>query len=474
MFANADAFCYNIGGKREIAMRERPMMEMLKAASGRVSCHMPGHKGQAPFEPVDLYALDTTELPVTDDFYAPERAIARAQALYAQAADAGATLFLHNGATQGVHALVQLYAGPGETVLLPRNAHLSAVHGCVLGGIRARWMNVTQRPDGYCYVAEETVLAALAEHPEAKAVLLTRPDYFGGCVPLERIVQEAHARGIRVVVDEAHGAHFPFLSGRAPRSAGELGADAWVQSTHKTLPALTGSAVLHLRNPEDEAAARRILRREQTSSPSFLLMLSLDDARAWMEEKGLLRLASLASGLASLRETLTMLGYPDAHEQWRDTGLQFDPTRLVLTAPQGGAALAEALRQRGIDVEMWDQRRVVCILTAMDGPDTVGCLLRALREIPPTQMDLSPLPKLTMRPERVLEVREAAMGRSESVPLAKCAGRVAAVAAGLYPPGVPLVCPGERITEETAALLERSAPQERFGVEGDTLLCANV
>lgn len=280
----------------------RPVHQMLTKAATRLSGHMPGHMGRDPFGPADLTALDTTELPVTDDLYAPEGALLEAQQLYAASAGAGASLFLHNGSTQGIHAMLMLWARPGDTVLLPRNAHLSAANACVLGGLRPVWMPVTARPDGSVIVTEDTVLAALQAHPEAKVLLLTRPDYFGCCLPLSRIAAEAHARGIRLAVDEAHGAHFPWLTGI--QSAGALGADAWVQSVHKTLFGLTGSAVLHLRRAEDRDAALRIVRRQQTSSPSFLLMRSIDDSRAWMDAYGIKALSALTDAVDRLRALL--------------------------------------------------------------------------------------------------------------------------------------------------------------------------
>ena len=158
----------------------RPIYDMLQESSGRRSFHMPGHKGRPPFGPVDVYALDTTELPVTDDLYCPERGIRRAEELYARAAGAAETIFLHNGSTAGIHVMVQLYAGEGDEVILPRNAHLSAVNGCVLGGVRAAWIPVTTLPDGYAYIAEEDALRTMEEHPHARAILLTRPDFYGG------------------------------------------------------------------------------------------------------------------------------------------------------------------------------------------------------------------------------------------------------------------------------------------------------
>ncbi len=447
----------------------RPIHDMLLAASGRCSCHMPGHKGVAPFGAEDLYALDTTEIPLTDDLYAPENGIAQAQELYAQAAGAGASIFLHNGSTAGIHAMVQLYAGEGDAVILPRNAHLSAANGCVLGGVKAEWIPITQLPDGYCYIAEADVLAALEAHPQAKALLLTRPDFYGCCLPLERIVEKAHSMGIRVVVDEAHGAHLPWLAGVA--SAGELGADAWVQSVHKTLPGLTGSAVLHLQNAADKPRAMRILRREQTSSPSFVLLMSIDDSRAYMEETGRARLAEVAAAADELRRLLPEVGYADAHAAWANTGLGFDPTRVVITAPQGGFALAQSLRQRGVDVEMADVQRVVLILSCMDERSKILQLKDILGDIPPCAAALPALPDMRSLPEKALDLRPAVMASCEAVPLEKAEGRIAAASAGLYPPGIPLVCPGERISPEVIDLLRSAGNQERFGLEGDALLC---
>lgn len=450
----------------------RPIDDMLTRASGRLRGHMPGHKGKSPFGPVDLYALDATELPVTDDLYAPERGIAEAQRLYAEAAGAAATIFLHNGSTAGIHAMLQLYAHEGDAVLLPRNAHLSAVNGCVLGGLIPVWMPVRHTADGYCYLAEADALAALEAHPEARAILLTRPDYFGGCLPMEGIVREARARGVRVLVDEAHGAHVPWMPSLF--SAGVCGADAWTQSVHKTLPGLTGSAALHLADAADVARALRVLRREQTSSPSFLLLRSIDDARAWMAAHGAEALRRVICAADALRRDLPSMGYRDAHGLWRDTGLTFDPTRLVIDAPQGGFALAEALAGRGVDVEMSDDRRVVLILTAIDEPRAIRRVGEALRAVPPEPArQFLPLEDTPM-PPRVLPPRTAAMGPVEPVPLARAAGRVAADAAGLYPPGIPLVCPGETVTPEIIRRLSEAEPRRRFGVEGERLLCVTT
>lgn len=448
---------------------DRPVWEMLERNRERLSFHMPGHKGRGPFGPVDAYALDTTELPGTDDLYCPENGLRLAQERYAQAAGSGAALFLHNGSTAGIQAMLMLYAHPGDTVLLPRNAHLSAVNGCILGDLRPVFMPLTFTGDGYGYLREETVLDALAAHPEARCLLVTRPDYYGGCLPLGRIAAAARKQGCRLVVDEAHGAHLPWLPGLT--GAAQAGAAAWVQSCHKTLPSLTGTAVLHLRDPEDGPRALRLLRMTQTSSPNYVLMMSVDDARAYMEAQGRERLTAVCAAADALRAQLPALGYGDGQAAWGDTGLEFDPTRLVIRAPQGGEALDRALAQRGMDVEMHDIHRVVCILTAMDDGARLARLGEALREIPPQAVELPVTAYAQPLPPRRLPPREAALGQVEWVELSRAGGRVAAASAGLYPPGIPLVAPGEMITEQTAAALAQAGPRRRFGVEGEKLLC---
>ncbi|MBR6028909.1 MAG: aminotransferase class I/II-fold pyridoxal phosphate-dependent enzyme [Clostridia bacterium] len=447
----------------------RPMDEMLRAAAGRRSGHMPGHKGRAPFDE-PLFALDTTELPVTDDLYRPFAAIAEAQALWAEAAGAEASLFLTDGSTAGIHVLLGLKTHPGDRVLLPRDAHLSAVSACVLLGLEPVWIPLDQRADGSPVLREERVLEAVETQPEARTLLLVRPDYFGRCLPLERIAAACRERGLFLAVDEAHGAHFPWLG--AGWSAAGL-ADGWVQSVHKTLPGLTGSAALCLRNAEDRPRALSLLRRVQTSSPSFLLLRSIDDARAWMQEQGSIRLQALVKAADGLRARLGEWGLADGRQGWDADGSLLDPTRLVIASPAGGFALAEALERSGYDIEMADEERAVIILTAMDGEADVEALARLLEGLPPLPpialQRQQPLPLL----QAVLPPREAALGLTEAVPLTEAAGRIAAVAAGLYPPGIPLATPGEIISREIAERLRSAGPARRFGTEGETIACVS-
>ena len=508
------------------------MRDMLAKAADRLSLHMPGAQGRGPFGPLDPYRLETTELAATDDLYAPGGAIARAEALAARCAGAAHTLMLTGGSTAGVQAMLLYAAGGGGAVILPRNAHLSALHLCAVAGLEAVFARPAFTSSGLCYTPEESYLEALARRPDARALLVVRPDYYGALHWPARTAARARALGIPVLCDEAHGAHLNW-DADVP-TAGALGADVWVQSAHKTLPALNGAAWLHAGPGVDAARLRAMLRAVQTSSPSFVTLLALDDARAWMEHSGAQALARLKAAAARFHAQAAALGYADGQDE---PGWAYDRTRVVLRAPQGGYALSEALAARGVDVEMSDACRVVCILSPVDGPERLERLAQVLREVaadgrrkgpdgtgaacaggsgaacaggsgaacgtaervdetggagmpgaacagggaegtPPDGLrafaagvgaDWLPPPAPA---ERAVPLREAFFAPSEAVPLDRAAGRVSAAAAGPYPPGAALVTPGERVTEELAAYLRALGPRRVFGLgpEG-TLAC---
>ena len=515
----------------EAAAVERPMRDMLAGAADRLSLHMPGAQGRGPFGPLDPYRLETTELAATDDLYAPGGAIARAEALAARCAGAARTLMLTGGSTAGVQAMLLYAAGGGGAVILPRNAHLSALHLCAVAGLEAVFARPSFTASGLCYTTDESYLEALERRPDARALLAVRPDYYGALRWPARAAARARALGVPVLCDEAHGAHLNW-DADVP-TAGALGADLWVQSAHKTLPALNGAAWLHAGPGVDAARLRAMLRAVQTSSPSFVTLLALDDARAWMEAHGAQALARLKAAAARFHAQAASLGYADGQDE---PGWDYDRTRVVLRAPEGGYAFSEALAARGVDVEMSDADRVVCILSPVDGPERLERLARTLREIaadrrrgpdgtdaargggsgteagtfcaacgtaaradgtgaeagmpgaacagdgaegtPPDGLRAfaagggaawltPPAPA-----ERVVPLREAFFAPSEAVPLECAAGRVSAVPAGPYPPGVALIAPGERVTEALVGYLAALDPRRAFGLgPGGTLRC---
>jgi arginine/lysine/ornithine decarboxylase len=359
---------------------------------------------------------------------------------------------------------------PGDTVILPRNAHLSFINGCVLADLNPVYVPLQMTSDGYAYATEESFLTVMERHPEARAVIVTRPDYYGGLLALDRIAAAAHAGGMRLLVDEAHGAHLNWME--KLKSAASYGADLWVQSAHKTLPALTAGAFLHLAKGEDVQRALRMLRMVQTSSPAFYVMQSLDDARAFMEEHGAVALKELHKHMQEVRVRMKALGYQDAHEAWRSLPLEFDPTRLVITAPQGGFALANSLKEQGIDVEMADEYRIVCILTVMDKEETFRRLLAALEKASRTPgIKAPPIAGTYPLPHQIMRPRQAALGRQE-IEDASCAiGRISGTSIGLYPPGIPLVAPGEEITPDAIEILLAAPEEKRFGLSNGKFLC---
>lgn len=445
---------------------ERPMHDMLLAAAGRLSLHMPGAQGRPPFGPMEPYRLETTELPVTDDLYAPAGAVARAEALAAASAGAAHTLMLAGGSTAGMHAMLLYAAGGGGAVILPRNVHASAIHLCAVAGLEPVFARPAFTASELCYTPEQSYLEALERHPHARAMLVTRPDYYGALHWPQSAVARAKALGMLVLCDEAHGAHLNW-DAHTP-TAGDLGADLWVQSAHKTLPALNAGAWLHAGPGVDARLLRARLRMVQTSSPSFVGLMALDDARAWMDGHGAQAVAQLTAAAARFHARAAALGYGDGQ---CEPGWAYDRTRLVIGAPQGGFALAQALAQRGIDVEMSDARRVVCILSLMDGPERLKRLLAALEQLPPAPCAAQAVPMPpTELPPRDAPLKQAAFAPAQAVPIAQAAGRVSAVTAGLYPPGTPLITPGERITPALAAYLNAMDGSRLFGLGPDATI----
>lgn len=451
---------------------QRPMRSMLDQASRRLSFHMPGAQGRAPFSPFDPYLLDTTEVDSTDDLYRPTGAIAKAQRLAAKCAGAADSLLLTGGSTAGLHAMLCYAARRGDEVILPRNAHISCVHICATAGITPVFADMSLTSDARPYTTYAAYLRAMDAHPRAKAVVALRPDYYGLIPPLERIAAEARARGMLVLCDEAHGATFNWRAD--PGNAGARGADLFVQSAHKTLPALTSGAWLHAMAGVDVSRLRRVLRMVQTSSPSFLSMLSLDDARAWMDEHGPDAIRALADALDTFRARAGALGYADGQTDAPE-GYRYDRLRLVLRAPQGGFRLAEQFADVGVDVEMSDERCAVMIVSLLDGPERLDRLLSALSRVPPRpRVDAPPPAPPAALPPRAMPLSEAAFAPAEALSLREAVGRASACCVGLYPPGVALLTPGETVTKELTDFLAQIPARRAFGLTDEGgLLCVS-
>ena len=443
---------------------QRPMYELLQSVKDRLSLHMPAAQGNTPFETMNPYEVETTELPVTDDLHRPSGAIQEAERLLQISAQSNASFILAGGSTAGIHAMILYACGRGDTIILPRNVHLSALNICAVAGIEPVFAEPEELPGGYLTTTPEAYRKALAENPQAKAVFAISSDYYGLFSDIPAIADAVHAQGKLLLCDEAHGAYFNWRENVG--NAGTKGADFFVQSAHKTLPALNAAAWLHAMHGIDTVRLRDILRMVQTSSPSFALMQIADDARAWMDEYGQEASERLEKAMDSFLSDVSALGMTD------DRGmLPADRLRLVLRCPQGGDWLRERLSERGIDVEMSDTHHIVCILSLLDGEKrlrTLGDVLKVIAEQNHGEA-VEPVPIL-LKPEvwplRKMPLHKAAFADAEILAPQDAIGRVSASNIGVYPPGTALLTAGEIVTEEIAEMILAAPAHRLFGISG--------
>ncbi|GAB7387241.1 aminotransferase class I/II-fold pyridoxal phosphate-dependent enzyme [Bacillaceae bacterium] len=472
-------------------MQERaPLFEALvrHVKGGPTPFHVPGHKmgnafpceARAFFQ--SLLPLDLTEISGLDDLHQPESVIKEAQELAAQAFGAEETHFLVGGSTVGNLALMMTVCQPGDKIIVQRNAHKSVFHGIVLA--RANPLFVEPRYDRDWQVAagvEPSRLAEmLAEHPDAKAVFLTDPNYYGIGTDIARIAEICHERDIPLLVDQAHGAHYGFLP-ELPRSAMQCGADAAVQSTHKMLTAMTMGSMLHVQGTRiDRGRLKRMLTLLQSSSPSYPLLASLDLARKFIVTEGRERLREAIRLAAGGRETIA------AQFPWLDvlspaacrSGATCDPLKLVLHVRGdgwNGYRLQTALEQRRIYPEMADPFNVVLALSPGTKESDFRALTDALAEIGGKRSGkraaggnrfgeeteasaeaLAEVPFLAFAaPALQMPLHEVWQRPLEQVALDRAPGRICGEFVIPYPPGIPLLLMGETITAAHVDLLKR-------------------
>ncbi len=420
-----------------------PLYDALRALAGKntLRLHMPGHKGNplpAP-ELSGISAIDFTELPGTGNLYEPGEPFDAAQALWAERFGFDHCQFLTDGSTLGLHTGLALLCRPGDKVLVDRGCHRSVFHAMALLDLEPVYL---PRPwlegEGVAGpFSPSDVEKALDAHPEVKTVCITSPTYCGLLSDIPAISRLVHRRGGKLLVDGAHGAHLPFLGIDAFG-----GADAAAVSAHKTLPAMGQSALLFTRGIDPDRV-RRTAAIFGTSSPSYPMLASLDLARDYMEREGTKEYRRVAGRAAALRERFPCLAPP----------LPLDPCRLTVSSPDG-PALTTALEALGVFPEMEDGGHVVCILTCADTDADLDRLEDALEQnralIGPRAEKLPPPPL----PERALSLRRALFAPSLSRPLANCCGEIAAAQIAPYPPGVPVIAPGERIGKKELAYLQ--------------------
>lgn len=455
-------------------MRQRrcPLVEALKryARKGLAPFHTPGHLQGKAAPPVlrrwwgrAVFTVDLTEVPGLDDLHAPAGVIRRAEELAAELAGAEQTFFLVNGSTAGVQAMLLAAAGPGEKVLLPRAVHRSVVAALVLSGAEPVFLpgrlvegfEIPLPPPASAY------REALAQHTDARALFAVYPDYYGVAVNLEAVAVEAHSRGLPLLVDAAHGVLFGYHPALPP-GAVACGADAAVESVHKRAGALTQAAWLHLQgNRLSAARVQDALRFLMTSSPSYLLLASLDAARRQLAASGAALCRQMIEAVAYTRGALGL--FPEVRVlSAAGEGYRLDPTRLVLNfraAGRDGFAAAKALRRCGVAVEMADFHNVVLLFSPGHRVRDAKALVRAVeaalrRPTGAARREERTPPPFPGIPPRRLSPREAWLAPAQEVPLDRAVGLVSAEMVAPAPPGIPVLLPGEEITPGVAAYLQ--------------------
>src|SRR4051794_11092870 len=444
--------------------------------------HVPGHKGGPGADPGLRYALGDRALgiDIPQDIHGVDLGpgptpYERAEALAAEAYGAARTWFLTNGATQGNHALCLALAPLGTCVVAQRNSHASLVDGLVLsGGLPSFVAPAYDAELGMAHgVTPDALDAALEADPEARVAFLVSPTYYGMVADVAALAEVAHRRDVALVVDQSWGPHFGFHPD-LPESALRLGADAVLTSTHKIIGSLTQSAMLHIARGDgphppriDPAAVGRAIRLVRSTSPSSLLMASLDGARRQIAVHGEALLHETINAAATTRAKLaTTEGLTVIAEDFvgRPGVAAFDPLRLVLDTRRTGCTgyeVADALRNAyDVQPELATVATLVCVLGMGQPEDAlvrfagdVDEIVKRIRRVGGPEVEALVRTPASRDNQMVLPPREAFLGRSEVVALEDAVGRISCESIAGYPPGIPALLPGERISEETAVYL---------------------
>ena len=475
-----------------------PLLDVLtaRAKRGVTSFHTPGHKNGQGVDPKlrdftgkNIYKLDVTVFPEVDSLHDPVGPIRKAQQLMAEAYGVKYSQFLVNGSSVGNMTMLMSACYPGDSVILSRNAHKSTLSGIIMSGVWPIWIQpkVDQHLDLIFDSDAAQIEEALRQFPEAKAVFVTSPTYHGITTDLKRIADLCHAHGKLLLVDEAHGAHLKFHKD-LPMSAVEAGADMCVQSTHKILSALSQGSVLHVNSDlVDIIRVRKILSLLQTTSPNYAILASLDAARRQVFFHGEKIFGRLIKMAEAARERINRLEHINSFTRGdiRAKGYDLDVTKLTLNVTRTGISGHDMehmlASEYGIQVDCADLFNLIAIMgTGTTKQDMEKLLSRALEEIDKKEPGkeknwVMQLPSLST--EMVMTPRDVFLQRrAKRVPLSQAVGHISAQTLTPYPPGIPVLIPGERITKEIVDFLKDLADKDIriSGQETDTLRTIRV
>ncbi|MEG4638694.1 aminotransferase class I/II-fold pyridoxal phosphate-dependent enzyme [Microcoleus sp. Aus8_D4] len=469
-----------------------PLLDALRDRTNQPHSpfYAPGHKGgRGISKPLvellgaQVFRSDLPELPELDNLFNPEGVIAEAQNLAASAFGAEHTRFLANGSTCGIIAAILATCGPGDKIILPRNIHQSAISGLILSGAIPIFVNPEYNSDwdiANCITAESAA-AALKQHPDAKAVMVVYPTYHGVCGDLWALAKITHQYNIPLLVDEAHGAHFNFHP-NLPEAALAAGADLTVQSIHKTLGAMTQASMLHVKGDRiDIQKLDRALQLVQSTSPSYLLLASLDAARQQIALHGEQLMAQTLLLAEKARSHISQIPGLSVLEPLNTPGFAaLDRTRLTVKVSDlgiTGFAADEILHSElAVTAELPMPQHLTFIISLGNTASDIDNLVKGFtllerrkfgsglcsgfngwilqEEARSKKQDVSPLP-LSPFPTPPISPREAFFSPAETVAIDQAVDRLCAELICPYPPGIPVLMPGEIITSKALEYLQQ-------------------
>lgn len=452
-------------------MLEEKLREL--AQSNRYPFHMPGHKRM--LDGTNPYAIDITEIEDFDNLHHAEGIIKDAEDAAAKIYGAQKAYYLVNGSTCGILAAISASVKRGGKILVARNCHKSVYHAIFLRQLLPEYVY----PENTHYgiqgqISVNAIEKKLAECPDIQAVVLTSPTYDGLVSDVKSIAEVVHRRNIPLIVDEAHGAHFGFHEAFPENAVAYV--DAVIMSVHKTLPAFTQTAVLCLCSDRiDEKEVEKYLGIYETSSPSYVLMAGIERSLRMVSDGGSELFAAYAEKLSGFRASvrdLKHLAVPDAGDFSGEEAYDFDLGKILIVTKNGmsGQQLQEILlRDYALQMEMASGNYVVAMTSFMDTVEGFQRLSHALHAIDARMEDMGKAafsPKdIYRQPEKQMEPYQAEEAAHGCIRLEDAAGQVSADYIYLYPPGIPMIVPGEILTEPMIQIV-RQCQVAGLDVEG--------
>ncbi|MFZ0443468.1 MAG: aminotransferase class I/II-fold pyridoxal phosphate-dependent enzyme [Bacillus sp. (in: firmicutes)] len=441
-----------------------------------IQFHIPGHKkgkGIAPefreFIGDNALSIDLINIGPLDDLHQPKGIIKEAQDLAAEAFGADHTFFSVQGTSGAIMAMIMSVCGPGDKIIVPRNVHKSVMSAIVFSGAIPIFIHpeIDEHLGISHGITTDSLIRALEEYPDAKAVLVINPTYFGISADLKSIVEIAHSYDIPVLVDEAHGVHIHFHDD-LPLSAMQAGADMAATSVHKLGGSMTQSSILNVKgNRVSYKRVQSVLSMLTTTSTSYLLLASLDVSRKELAISGrelLDRTIQLANSIRKRINELDHIYCVGDEILEKDAAFDYDPTKLIISVKDLGLSGFDVemwLRENyNIEVEMSDLYNILCLITPGDSEEETNILVSALEALCKerallaakinTQVLLPEIPILAVSP------RDAFYSETELVPFDDSEGRIIAEFIMVYPPGIPIFIPGEIISEENLVYIKKN------------------